>query len=291
MSGNLRGAVFMVLAMLLFALEDMAIKLMSGSWPVGQIVIGIGLGGIPIFALFCRQRGLALWGRDWLSGPIVLRNLFEGIGVFCFVTALAVVEISTISAILQAAPLVVVLGAAVFLGETVGWRRWAAILTGLFGVLLILRPGMAGFDSAALWAVGGMLGLAGRDIAMRRVNASVHSLQVAFYAFVMQIPVGLLLMAYHGTPFVPVSPASFGVVVILVAIAVAAYWTLVIGTRTGEVSFVTPFRYSRIVFGLIVGVVVFGEEPDALMLIGSVIVVGSGIYTLWRENAVKDRAT
>ncbi|MEM1302393.1 MAG: DMT family transporter, partial [Pseudomonadota bacterium] len=153
MTPNLRGAALMSLAMALFALEDMMIKIMASDWPIGQIVLALGLGGTPIFMAMCKQKGLPLWQPDLAKPPVILRNVAELLGTFGFVTAIALIPLSTASAILQAAPLVVTLGAALFLGETVGWRRWTAILVGLFGVLLIIRPGFAAFDPLALWAV------------------------------------------------------------------------------------------------------------------------------------------
>ena len=134
-SGNLHGGVIMVFAMLGFAIEDAVIKLLSGALPVGQIIGIIGLGGGIVFAGICRSQGQQLWTRAFLAPAIVLRNLSELIGAVGFVTALSLIPLSTASAILQAGPLLVTLGAALFLGEPVGWRRWGAILVGFAGGL------------------------------------------------------------------------------------------------------------------------------------------------------------
>ena len=155
---------------------------------------------------------------------------------------------------------------------------------GLGGVLIILRPGFEAFDPLSIWAVAGMLGLACRDIAVRRVPAGVHSLQLAFLAFLVLIPTGIGLLLMADATFVSPTPATTIYAAFAVILGVVAYYALLLATRLGEVSFVTPFRYTRIVFGLAVGVTVFSERPDAAMLIGSVIIVMSGLYTLWRER-------
>ncbi|MDG1169742.1 MAG: DMT family transporter, partial [Sulfitobacter sp.] len=136
---NFRGAVLMVLAMLGFALEDMFIKLLAGAVSVGQILVMLGVGGSVVFGAIVLMQGKALFSRDMLTLPIGLRALGEMVGTMCFVSAIVLTPISSASAILQATPLAVTLGAALFLGEPVGWRRWSAITVGLCGVLLIVR--------------------------------------------------------------------------------------------------------------------------------------------------------
>jgi len=198
--GNLRGSVLMVLAMAGFALEDMFIKRLAETMPVGQIIAVIGLGGAVIFAAIARGQGRHLITRDLLARPVILRNLGEMAGTMCFVTAIALTPLSSASAILQATPLVVTLGAAVFLGAPVGWRRWLAILVGFAGVLMVIRPGLAGFAPASLFAVGAVIGLAVRDLATRAVPAAISSMQLSAYAFATLVPTGAILMALGGAP-------------------------------------------------------------------------------------------
>ncbi len=286
---NLRGALIMVLAMLGFAIEDMFIKLLADALPVGQIIGLLGLGGAIIFAAILVMQRQPLFTRAMLSGPVLLRSLGELVGTLGFVTAIALTPISSASAILQATPLMVTLGAAVFLREPVGWRRWSAILVGFCGVLLIIRPGMEGFDWLSLFAVQGVVGLAIRDLATRRVPSATTSMQLSFLAFLTLVPAAAILLAITGTPLVSATLPQWGLMTGALVIGVIAYYGIVAAMRVGEVSFVTPFRYSRMIFALVVGVVVFGERPDAWVLIGSAIIVASGIYTVWRER--KQRPT
>lgn len=284
MSDNLRGAVLMALAMAGFAVEDMFIKLLADALPVGQILLALGLGGSVAFAGVAMRKGQQIYSPALLSRAVLMRNLAEMIGTVGFVLGFVLASLATASAILQAAPLVVTLGAVAFLGEKVGWRRWTAIVLGFLGVLLIVRPGMAGFEPASLFAVVGVLGLAGRDLATRVVPRSISSYQLSAWAFAMMVPSGIFLMIVMGEA--PVMPNLLQTAALLSAlgIGVLAYYAIVAAMRVGELSFVTPFRYTRMLFALVIAILVFGERPDALTLTGAVIIVAAGLFTLWREK-------
>jgi len=283
---NLRGAALMTLAMLGFAAEDMFIKLMAGALPTWQIIAALGFGGSVVFGALTVLRGQRLFTRAYLSRAVALRNLGELIGTVGFVTAIALTPISSASAVLQATPLAVTLGAALFLGEPVGWRRWSAILAGFAGVLLVIRPGLDGFDINSLFAVQGVVGLAIRDLSTRRVDRGVSSFQLSFLAFLPLIPAaGVLSLVSPRAPVVP-DGYLWSMMAGAVLLGALSYYAIVGAMRVGEVSFVTPFRYSRMLFALVVGFFVFSERPDALTLAGAAIIVGSGIYTLLRERAV-----
>jgi len=283
---NLRGAALMTLAMLGFAGEDMFIKLMAGALPTWQIIAALGCGGALVFGTLTVLMGQRLLTRAFLSRAILLRNIGELIGTVGFVTAIALTPISSASAVLQATPLAVTLGAALFLNEPVGWRRWSAILAGFFGVLLVIRPGLDGFDINSLFAVQAVFGLALRDLSTRRVDRGVSSYQLSFLAFVTLIPAAAVLSLV--SPRAPVLPDGYlwAMTAGAVLLGALSYYAIVGAMRIGEVSFVTPFRYSRLLFALVVGFFVFSERPDALTLLGAAVIVGSGIYTVLRERAV-----
>ncbi|SFP27314.1 DMT family transporter [Tranquillimonas alkanivorans] len=279
---NIRGIVLMVAAMAGFALEDMFIKRASGSLPTGQILVILGFGGTLVFGLMARRHGTRLVSRSAILPPVMLRHVGEVVGTLSFVTAISLVPLSLASAILQATPLAVTLGAALFLGEDVGWRRWSAIAVGLFGVLLILRPGFEGFRPASLFAVLAVVGLATRDLATRRVPAHVSTTQLSVYAFALMVPAGLILLAFSGGAALPETARWIDLGGALV-VGVFGYYAITAAMRVGEVAAVTPFRYTRLLFALVIGTVVFGERPDTLTLVGAAIVIGSGLYTLFRE--------
>ena len=274
----------MVLAMLGFAIEDMLIKQMAGALPTGQILAMLGLGGGIIFAMACRMQGDSLLARDVMHPMVLLRNVGEVFGTVGYVSAVVLTPISSASAIFQATPLFVTLGAALFLQESVGWRRWAAIAVGFCGVLLIIRPGLDAFQPASLFAVQGVIFLGIRDLATRRIPRSVSSMRLSTYAFAVIVPTGLILMAIMGDQFIIPSGTDTYRVAGSVAAGVLGYYALVTATRLGDMSHIAPFRYARLVFALIVGTTVFGERPDAATLIGAAIIVGSGTYAAIREG-------
>ena len=284
---NTRGSVLMVAAMAGFALEDMFIKRTAAAGlPVGEILMIFGLGGTLAFALLTLRQGQRLLHPAIVTWPILIKSLCEVAGRLGYTLAIALTPLSNASAILQATPLVVVAGAALIFGERVGWRRWAAIAAGFLGVLIILRPGMEGFQAASLFTVLGMLGFAGRDLATRASAPVLSNLQLGVYGFFMLIPTGSAMLALTGGATMPGAPEALGLA-LATLFGVASYWCLTAAMRMGEVSVITPFRYTRLVFALALGVTVFGERPDAPMLIGAAIIIGSGLYTLARARKVR----
>lgn len=276
---NTRGSLLMVLAMLAFAFEDMFIKGATRSLPIGEILVIFGLGGTLAFVGLTRQRGQRVFHPAILSRTLILRAISEILGRLMFVFAIAFTPLSSASAILQATPLVVALGAVVFFGEVVRWQRWLAICAGFGGVLLILRPGLAGFEATSLFAVVATIGFAGRDLATRAAPKVLSNMQLGIYGFFVMIPTGLVLMAFTGPPKWP-TPEQSGLLGGAIVVGVIAYYALTAAMRAGEVSVVAPFRYTRLIFAMLLGIVVFSERPDALTVLGSAIIVVSGLYTV-----------
>jgi drug/metabolite transporter (DMT)-like permease len=280
---NLRAIALMVLSMAGFAIEDMLIKYIALEMPTGQFLMLIGAGGALIFTLMAWRQGQAVLSADFLRPTIIIRNLGEVIGTLGFVTALVLTPLSSASAILQATPLAVTLGAALFLREAVGWRRWSAILIGFCGVVAVIRPGLEGFEPASLFAVLGVIGLATRDVATRATPATISSLVLSAHGFGMLVPAGAFLLWISGGAVAP-SVQGYGLLFAALIIGVSAYYALTLSMRLGDVAVVTPFRYVRLVFALFIGVTVFHEQPDAWTLGGAAIIILSGLYTFFRER-------
>lgn len=281
MNNNMRGGLLMIAAMAGFAVEDMFLKTAARQVPVGQILMIFGAAGMIGFAILAKSQGARLLNSAILSVPILTRAVFEVMGRLFYTLAIAMTPLSSASAILQATPLVVVAGAALVFGERVGWRRWAAIMAGFVGVLIILRPGLEGFTPLSILAVLGMLGFAGRDLATRAAPKTLSNLTLGVYGFAMMVPTGAGLLVWTGGAVVPDTAASLALAGATL-FGVAGYYALTAAMRVGEVSVVTPFRYTRLLFALIFGMLVFAERPDAATLLGSAIIVASGIYTLLR---------
>jgi len=280
---NILGIGFIVIAMAGFAVEDAIIKQLTSRLSPGQIMVMIGLGGTLGFYILARYNGQKLTQEIAFNRWVVGRTLSELVGTGFFVLSLAMVPITTISAIIQVSPLLVTLGAAVLLREKVGVRRWSAIMIGLLGVVIILRPWSAEFDAAALLAVLGVVGLSARDLATRPIPNKTPSLVLAILGFGATIPAGLILMVFDTRLFVPTSQESL-LIGASIFIGVGAYYCIVTAMRLGDVSAVVPFRYSRLVFGVAIGAWYFDETLDFWTVIGSAVVVSSGLYALWRES-------
>jgi drug/metabolite transporter (DMT)-like permease len=279
---NLRGAAFMTLAMAGFAVEDMLLKSAGRGLPVGQILMLFGAGGAALFALWARLGGERLLVPAMAAPAVLARAAFEALGRLGYTLAIVLTPLSSASAILQAAPLVVVAGAALVFGERVGPRRWAAVGFGFLGVLLILRPGLDAFQPASVLALLGMVGFAARDLATRAARG-LSTAQFGVLGFLVMVPVGAGLLALTGGAVRP-TPGALAGIGAATLVGVGAYAALTRAMRTGEVSVVTPFRYTRLLFGLGLGVAVFGERPDAATLAGSAMVLAAGLDTFLRER-------
>lgn len=284
LSDNHRGALYMTGSMAGFAVEDVFVKAAAKVMPLGQILLLMGLVGVAVFALMAKARGEAVAPRAFVAPAMLVRSAFEVVGRLFYGLSIALTALSTTSAILQATPLVVVAAAALFFGEKVGWQRWLAVIVGFVGVLVILRPGVEGFSALSLLAVVGLLGFAGRDLATRAAPKGLSNRQLGILGFAMLATAGAILLAWSGGAVVPdlhglallAGGSVFGIL---------GYHALTGAMRTGEVSLVTPFRYTRLVFAMILAMAIFGERPDAATWAGAALVVASGIYTLTRSRA------
>lgn len=286
---NRRGIVAMLIAMGCFVVSDAMIKTVGRDLSLGQILLLRGL-------MACLMAvTLAVWfgwlGALWrtMSGPLkgrlALRTFAEIAASMCFLSGLLTLPFADNAAIGQLAPLVVTAGAALFLGESVGWRRWLATIAGFVGVLIIIKPGTSAFDWAALWTLASVGFIAMRDLMTARISSAVPTHHIAtITTFGMAIG-GAALM-----PFQPWRPVTVEHLAYLAGSAVGvliAFYYVVVAMRSGEISVVGPFRYSVMVFSVLIGLFAFREVPTPSTIIGMLIVVGAGLYTLHREQVRK----
>lgn len=286
LSDNLRGASVMTTSMTCFACSDACMKAMGAEMPLFQILTLRGCAtttilGAMIWATGTTWRGLG--AKAW--GMMVLRALFEIGAAWFFITALLVMPLADLSAIMQALPLTVTLAAALVLGERVGWRRLTAIGVGFVGVLLIVRPGGEGFGWPALYGLASVACVTARDLVSRRLPSGVPSLLIAAVA-----SAAVMLFGGAGAGFVEWAPLDGRLGLLLMGatgFVVLAYVTAVGAMRIGEISFVAPFRYVSLLVSILLGLAFFGTWPDRLTLLGAVIVVGTGLFTLAREGRLR----
>ena len=282
-SPNMRGALFMSLSMAGFTFNDSIVKLLTSDLNVAQVIFLRGAVASLLIYLLARQRRALRPLRILLDRWVAIRVIGELGGTLTFLIGLSHIPLANASAILQALPLAVTMAAALFLSEPVGWRRWGAILAGFVGVLIIVRPGLEGFSPYALMIVGTVIFAAVRDIATRKVNAAIPSLFLSTVTAAGVTIAGLVLIGPMGG-WNPVSAADFGLICLAACLLLVGYQFIIMSMREGEISFIAPFRYTSFIWALLLGMVVFGEYPDAFMITGGAIVIGSGLYTLYRER-------
>jgi drug/metabolite transporter (DMT)-like permease len=279
----MRGALLMSVSMAGFLFNDTIVKVLADSLNIGQIML---LRGILATALLT---GLACWLgalrplRLALNRMFILRVIGETGGTVTFLLALRHIPIANASAILQALPLAVTMGAALFLSEPVGWRRWAAIAVGFTGVMIVVRPGMDGFSSYSILVLGTVFFAALRDIATRLIPGDVPSLYISAVTAPIVGLVGLAMMFPMGG-WQPVTPDQTGLLLAAAVFLIIGYQCIILAMRSGDISFVAPFRYTNLLWAMLVGFLVFGDVPDVFMIVGATIIVVSGIYTLYRER-------
>ena len=279
---NLRGIAAIVTSQLAFLLNDTLIKVASERLPFGEIIFIRG-----IFAVLFVSVGVVALGLHRQLASVANRFVSWRIagelgGTFFYLLALFQMPIATATIIFQAVPLSVTAGAALFLGEAVGWRRWTAIGIGFLGVLIVIRPGLAAFDVFGILVLVSVLFVTLRDLATRAVPVVIPTLLMTLATAVAVASMGALIglredwVAPSGGDFLRLGGAG--------GFLAIGYFTAIAAMRLGDISVTAPFRYVAVVMAIAVGYLVWRDVPDALTILGSIIIVGTGLYTLYRER-------
>jgi drug/metabolite transporter (DMT)-like permease len=287
-SGGLTNILAMCSAMALFVGNDTLVKLAAVDWPSHQIMSLRGVFALCVtFSLVLILRETA--GLRYLRQPFVmLRCGIEGFVAYTFITALAWMPIADITAILLLSPLLITMAAAFFFGEQVRWRRWLAVTIGFVGMLLVVQPSGANFGWPALLALASTFGVAARDLMTRRLPAEVPSTVVAFGTTLATTLTGSIIWLFQPGAEIAAKPlVACAAAAVLVGLGNVA---IVYAFRRVETSLVSPYRYTVIVWAVLSGFLVFGAVPTPLGWAGITLIVGSGLYTLYREQRLA-RAT
>ena len=273
----------MMMSMACFAVEDTLIKLLSARLPATQILFSIGFGGALLTLVLAIVLNVNLADKILLNKHVISRTIADLFGALSFTSAMVLIPMSLLASILQATPLFVTLGAAILLGEKVGWRRWSAIFIGFLGVIIILQPGYGSFQLASLLGLAAVLCLALRDVVTRDMATEIPTLTVTFYACLAMGSAGFIAYPFFGPP---IMPTTYEAIILICAaiIGLTGYFLLVLATRKGDVSVIAPFRYSRLLFSLGLASLILGEKLTLPILLGGLLVVSSGIYTFGRER-------
>lgn len=283
LSPNLKGALYMTLSMAAFTLNDACVKLVAETVPLFQVIFLRGLGTTIMLAIFVQMTtGLRLSFPRRDRPLIAGRTLAEIAAMVTFTLALTNMPLANATAILAALPLVVTLAAALFLGDPVGWRRLMAISIGFFGVMLIIQPGTDGFTIWSLLVVVSVVVITARDLFTRAFSPAVPSMTVAVLTAAAVCIFGGALSVL--TPWVALDLRELALIAAASVLIIGGYVFGIMVMRVGEVGFVSPFRYTSLIFALLLGLMIFGEFPNALALTGGAIVMATGIFTLVRER-------
>lgn len=275
----------MIASMGAFAIADTLVKISTSFISPAQTLFFLISGALIIFACMAILQGETLLDARALSPILWVRYLAEIAGMVGMVTALAKVPISVVGAVTQASPILATLGAVLFLNEVVGWRRWCSIIVGFVGVLLIVQPGSNAFNASVLWAILALLAMSIRDLTTRLTPKDMSSSCLATYTMAAATPFTIAWVYSNEQVLFP-PEIDWLVITPMVILGALAYHLLITAIRLGDVSVVMPFRYVRIIFLLILGIVVFNEKPGVLVLLGAVLIIGSGSYLMWRERLV-----
>lgn len=285
LSPNLRGALFMVISMAAFTVNDAIAKFVSDSMNMAQVMLVRGVFASMLVGVIAWQSGALIQLRHAFDSMVMLRVAGDAAGTLTFLLALQHLPLANVSAILQALPLAVAMGAALFLGEGVGWRRWLAISVGFIGVLIVVRPGVEGFSVHSLLVLACVLFCAVRDLTTRRIPEAIPSLLVSAVTSIAITILGAALLPAMGG-WTPMQPSMVLYLALAAVLVLIGYQFIIMAMRVGDISFIAPFRYTALLWAIALSIVIFGDFPDSAMIMGSAIIVASGLYTLYRERVV-----
>lgn len=279
---NRTGIAAMVTAQLFFIVNDTLMKLATGAMPSGQTIALRGILASSLILVWVFVTGEARHLPRVLSPLVLTRGILEALVAILYITALAYLPIADVTAIFLVTPLLITALSVVVLGETVGWRRWTAVGVGFCGMLLVVRPGGTAFDWPALLVLASALGAAVRDLVTRRIDPTIPTAVITLNTTVTVTLVSAGFMAVQGVA--PVTTPVLGYLIAAAMVVIVGNFMIIRAFRGVEVSAISPFRYIIVVWAILSGVLVFGERPDGIALIGIALIVASGLYTMHRER-------
>ena len=283
LNDNLLGAALMTCCVLAYVLNDAVMKLLFADIDFFQAIFLRGLVSLPpLLVLALMTKTLLQKYSAKNQGLMIIRILAEIGTTVTFLTALKHMPLANVTAILQSLPLAITMAAAIFLGEPVGWRRWSAICLGFTGVLIIIRPGLAGFNSYSLLALAAVLLLTVREISTRQLDKKIPTVTVALSTTLGITAFAALMLI--GNEWAEVNFVSWSLIIAAAAAVTVATLLSVVAMRTGDIGFVSPFRYTSLIGAIGLGILLFGEWPDGMTLLGAVIIAFAGVYSLYREQ-------
>ncbi|MGY6632171.1 MAG: DMT family transporter [Alkalilacustris sp.] len=281
MTGNVKGALFALAAFGVFASHDAIIKALGETLSPVQILFFATLFGFPLVGLMLmrdRTDGTLVPRHPWW---VALRTLSAAVGALSAFYAFTTLPLAQVYAILFAAPLLITVLAIPILGERVRLRRGLAVLVGLAGVMIVLRPGSATLAPGHLAALAAAVFSALSAIIVRKIGAEERSVVLIIYPLMANF---LLMGALLPVVYVPMEGAQLGAVAVVAGLGFAGMLLVIAAYRAGEAVVIAPMQYSQIMWATLWGFLIFGEVPDAATLVGAGVVIASGVYIVLREG-------
>lgn len=283
LNDNLLGAALMTCCVLAYVLNDAVMKLLFADIDFFQAIFLRGLVSLPPILILALMTKTLLQKYSTKNQRLIIIRILAEIGTtVTFLTALKHMPLANVTAILQSLPLAITMAAAIFLGEPVGWRRWSAICVGFTGVLIIIRPGLAGFNSYSLLALAAVILLTVREISTRQLDNKIPTVTVALSSTLGITAFAALMLI--GTEWADINFVSWSLIIAAAAAVTVATLLSVVAMRTGDIGFVSPFRYTSLIGAIGLGILLFGDWPDGMTLLGAAIIAFAGIYSLYREQ-------
>jgi drug/metabolite transporter (DMT)-like permease len=288
-AANYRGILAMVGGCAFFSANDAATKIAAQYLPVSQVVFTRAVFALAFAFLIILWRREVLAVRHVRNPYLLLRAFIEAFTGLLVIYSLTHMPIANMTAILLIQPFLMTAIGVLFLREQAGWRRWVAIFAGFAGMLLVMKPGTEGFNWVSLLVLFSACIAIARDLLVRKIGNDVPTTVISFSTALLAVPIGLMGSMVEDWQMPSTVP--------LVAIAISAFFLviafifMVIAFRGTDVSVVSPFRYSIVIFAVFFGLTVFGEMPDALSILGIAIIVAAGLYMLHREQVRRKSAT
>jgi drug/metabolite transporter (DMT)-like permease len=280
-AANMRGIVAVLVAMALFILSDTVVKLAGEMMPATEIMALRGvmavllMGGVAVMTVARAKWHLVAQVR------VVVRAGLEAVVAVLFLVALPQLPLADITAIQQVTPIVLTVLSAVVLKETVGWRRWLAVMAGFVGVVLVIQPTAEGINLFALSALACAALVAVRDIITRGLDPGIPTALVTFTT-----TLSVCLAGFAGSPLetwqMP-TPVGFTLLAASAVLVSLANIFIIRAFREAEVSVVAPFRYAGVFWAIVLGFAIWGHIPNGLAIAGTLILVASGLYIMHRE--------
>jgi len=279
---NQRGIVAMLLGMAFFLANDTLVKLASETLPTGQLIFIRGVLATLWLLIMCAHRGLLPQWRTLADRAVWQRGVLDGTASIIYLTALFHLPLANATAINLASPLFILVLAVVFFGERLRWGRTLAGVVGFGGVLLVIRPTTEGFNAYAWLCVLGTLMHAGRDVMTRRIGSGVPGLLITLAtALCVTLISGLWSLSEPWRPIEPVALTWLALASICLA---WAYHLIIVAMRHGEMGVIAPFRYSALLYAVVLGYLIWGEVPDGWTWVGIGLLVGAGLSLIWSNR-------